>query len=150
MQETIAPGPNAGTDGMSTQQPMTTAPAADARLHGQRPAQQAYPVVNGIPQMHPLELKRRLDAGEDIFLLDVREPHEHAMANLGGQLVPLGSLPHRIHELDPEQNIVVHCKMGGRSQYAAEMLARAGFKNLFNLAGGIYGWANSVGLSVRK
>ena len=59
-------------------------------------------MVNGIPQMQPEEFKRRRDAGEDLFLLDVREPYEYAIAQMGGQLIPLNDLPKRAQELDPD------------------------------------------------
>ncbi|MBX6361457.1 MAG: molybdopterin-synthase adenylyltransferase MoeB [Acidobacterium ailaaui] len=104
----------------------------------------AAPVQNGIPQITPKELKQRLDAGENIFVLDVREPHEYQIVNIGASLIPLGELPNRISELDPNREIVVHCKSGGRSQKAAEFLQKSGFKNVSNLAGGITAWANDV------
>jgi molybdopterin/thiamine biosynthesis adenylyltransferase/rhodanese-related sulfurtransferase/molybdopterin converting factor small subunit len=116
------------------------------------PSKSAPPAatVNGIPQMQPEELKRRLDAGEDIFLLDVREPYEFAIAQMGGQLIPLNDLPRRVTELDPKREIVVHCKVGGRSQKAAEFLAQNGFKNVHNVAGGINAWSEKVDPKVPK
>ncbi|HUZ04122.1 MAG TPA: ThiF family adenylyltransferase, partial [Acidobacteriaceae bacterium] len=107
-------------------------------------------MINGIPQMEPAELKRRLDAGECICVLDVREPHEFATAQIGGRLIPLNDLPQRVGELDPTQEIVVHCKLGGRSQRAAEFLAQAGFKKLHNLSGGIQAWSEKVDPAVPK
>ena len=107
-------------------------------------------MVNGIPQITPAELKRRLDAGETLCVLDVREPHEYARAHIGGTLIPLNDLPQRLHELDRSQEIVVHCKMGGRSQKAAEFLAQAGFTRLQNLAGGIQAWSETVDPTVPK
>jgi adenylyltransferase/sulfurtransferase len=104
----------------------------------------ASPVKNGVPQMTPVELKQKLDAGEDIFVLDVREPHEYQIAQIGGNLIPLGDLQKRVHELDSSREIVVHCKMGGRSQKAAEFLQQAGFKKIHNLAGGIDAWSAQV------
>jgi len=101
-------------------------------------------VQNGIPQITPVELKRRLDAGEDVFVLDVRELHEYQIVNIGAKLVPLGDLPSRLGELDRDREIVVHCKTGRRSQNAAELLAKNGFKNVANLAGGITAWATDV------
>ncbi len=99
---------------------------------------------NGIPQIGPEELKRRKDAGEDVFVLDVREPHEAQIANIGGHLIPLNDLPQRVAELDRERNIVVHCKSGGRSQKAAEFLQQSGFKQVENLAGGITAWSDRI------
>ena len=94
-----------------------------------------------IPEIQPEELKRRLDAGEDIFVLDVREPHEYQICNLHGTLIPLGDLPKRVHELDSSREIVVHCKSGGRSAKAVEFLRQSGFKRASNLTGGILAWA---------
>ena len=76
------------------------------------------PVSNGVPEIQVEELKRRLDAKEDLFVLDVREPHEYQICNLGGYLIPLNDLPKRVNELDSSREIVVHCKMGGRSAKA--------------------------------
>lgn len=105
---------------------------------------------NGIPQITPAELKQRLDAGADIFVLDVREPFEHQIANIGGTLIPLNEVPQRLAEIDREREVVVHCKMGGRSQRAAEFLARQGYTKVSNLAGGIIAWSNEVDPSVPK
>jgi adenylyltransferase/sulfurtransferase len=99
---------------------------------------------NGIPQMSVTELKQKLDAGEDVFILDVREPYEYQIAQIGGHLIPLGELPNRLGELDTAKNIVVQCKSGGRSQRAAEFLAQNGFSKLHNLAGGILAWSNQI------
>jgi sulfur-carrier protein adenylyltransferase/sulfurtransferase len=106
--------------------------------------------VNGVPQISVTDFKRKRDAGEDIYLLDVREPHEFQIANLGGHLIPLGDLPSRIRELDSNREIVVHCKMGGRSQKAAELLKQAGFNKIQNLAGGIQAWSEQIDPSVPK
>jgi adenylyltransferase/sulfurtransferase len=103
-----------------------------------------------IPEIKPEELKRRLDAGEDIFVLDVREPHEYQICNIHGTLIPLGDLPKRVHELDSSREIVVHCKMGGRSAKAVEFLRQSGFKHASNLTGGILAWAEKVDPSLPK
>jgi molybdopterin/thiamine biosynthesis adenylyltransferase/rhodanese-related sulfurtransferase len=95
-------------------------------------------------EISPEELKRRLDAKEDLFILDVREPHEYQISNLGGYLIPLNDLPRRVNELDTSRTIVAHCKMGGRSAKAAEFLRQAGFKNVLNLTGGINAWAEKI------
>lgn len=107
-------------------------------------AEKPAAVQNGIPQITPVELKRRLDAGEDVFVLDVREPYEYQIVNIGAPLIPLGELPNRLGELDPNREIVIHCRTGGRSQRAAELLAKNGFKSVANLAGGITAWATDV------
>src|SRR5271167_2060668 len=96
----------------------------------------------------PEELKQRLDKGDDLFVLDVREPHEYQICNLGGHLIPLNDLPKRVHELDSSREIVVHCKMGGRSAKAVEFLQQAGFKKVHNLAGGINAWAERIDTKV--
>jgi molybdopterin/thiamine biosynthesis adenylyltransferase/rhodanese-related sulfurtransferase len=102
------------------------------------------PVEAGVPEIQVEELKRRLDAGEDVFVLDVREPHEYQICNLGGHLIPLGDLPKRIHELDSSREIVAHCRSGARSAKAVNFLRQAGFRKVHNLAGGILAWADRV------
>jgi len=106
--------------------------------------------ASSLPEIQPVELKRRLDAGEDIFILDVREPHEYQICNLRGHLVPLGELPQKLNELDAGREIVVHCKSGGRSAKAVDLLQKAGFKRVKNLAGGIAAWSASVDPSLPK
>jgi sulfur-carrier protein adenylyltransferase/sulfurtransferase len=98
------------------------------------------------------ELKNRLDAGEDIQIIDVRQPDENAFAKIEGtKLIPLGEIVSRMDEIDETRETVVHCKMGGRSAKAIEALQRAGFKgNLINLRGGITAWSNEVDSKVPK
>jgi sulfur-carrier protein adenylyltransferase/sulfurtransferase len=108
------------------------------------------PASAKIPEIQPEELKRRLDAGEDIYVLDVREPHEYQICNLGGHLIPLGDLPKRVHELDSSREIVVHCKSGGRSAKAVDFLRQSGFKRASNLTGGILAWATKIDPSLPK
>jgi sulfur-carrier protein adenylyltransferase/sulfurtransferase len=108
------------------------------------------PVQNGIPQISAIDLKKRLDKKDDIFVLDVREPHEYQIANLGAKLIPLNDLPARAGELDKDAEIIIHCKSGGRSQKASEFLAQNGFKKVWNLAGGITAWSNDVDPKVPK
>jgi len=96
------------------------------------------------------EFKQRLDKGDDLFVLDVREPHEYQICNLGGHLIPLNDLPKRVSELDSSREIVVHCKMGGRSAKAADFLRQAGFSRVHNLAGGITAWAERIDPKVPK
>src|SRR6266850_6717854 len=114
------------------------------------PAVAAQQPAANANDMTPEELKRRLDAGEDLFVLDVREPNEYQIANLGGYLIPLGDLPKRVNELDSSREIVAHCKMGGRSAKAVEFLRQAGFKKVRNLAGGINAWSEKVDPKVPK
>ena len=110
------------------------------------------PVVDGIPQLSVEQLKQRIDAGDKPFILDVREPHEYQIVNLGAPLIPLGQLPDRFKEIPvgKDEEIVVHCKTGGRSQKASLALAQAGFRNVKNLAGGITAWADKIDKSLPK
>src|SRR5689334_3904725 len=108
------------------------------------------PVGSGVPEIQVEDLKRRLDAKEDLFVLDVREPHEYQICNIGGYLIPLNDLPKRVNELDSSREIVVHCKMGGRSAKAVAFLQQAGFQKVHNLAGGITAWADRVDPKVPK
>lgn len=102
------------------------------------------PVTTRVPEIQPEELKQRLDAGDDIFILDVREPHEFQICNLNGYLIPLGDLPKRVHELDSSREIVAHCRSGVRSAKAVNFLQLAGFRKVKNLAGGVLAWADRV------
>ena len=102
------------------------------------------PVAATMQDMTPEELKRRLDAGENLFVLDVREPNEYQICNLGGHLIPLNDLPKRVSELDSNREIVVHCKLGGRSAKAVDFLRQSGFSKVHNLDGGINAWAERV------
>lgn len=98
------------------------------------------------------ELKRRLDEGDDIQIIDVREQGEHDVARMPGtKLIPLGQVLGRMNEIDEGRETVVHCKGGVRSAKAIEALQRAGFKGrLVNLKGGITAWSNEVDPSVPK
>ena len=98
------------------------------------------------------ELKQRLDKGEDIQIIDVREPHEYEIGKIpNSKLIPLGQVLNRMNEIDPDRETVVHCKMGGRSAKAIDALQRSGFPGrLINLAGGITAWSNDVDPSVPK
>jgi len=115
---------------------------------GTRGEESAFTVA--VPEIQPEELKRQLDAGEDIFVLDVREPHEYQICNLRGHLIPLGDLPQRVHELDSSREIVVHCKSGARSAKAVEFLRSIGFCHVRNLAGGILAWADKIDRTLPK
>ena len=102
------------------------------------------PVAGGISEIQVEELKRRLDAKDDLFVLDVREPHEYQICNIGGHLIPLGDLPKRVNELDTSREIVAHCRSGVRSAKAVDFLQQAGFRRVHNLAGGILAWADRI------
>jgi sulfur-carrier protein adenylyltransferase/sulfurtransferase len=103
-----------------------------------------------IPEITPRELKTRLDRGDDLFILDVREPHEYQICNLGGHLIPLGDLSKRVSELDSSREIVAHCRSGKRSAEAVDFLRQAGFRKVLNLKGGILAWSDDVDPSVPK
>lgn len=99
------------------------------------------------------DLKAKLDRGDPLTLIDVRDPHEWQICNLetyGSMLIPLGQFAARMSELNSEDDIVVHCKMGGRSADAYRMLQQAGFKRIKNLKGGITAWADQVDPTVPK
>jgi adenylyltransferase/sulfurtransferase len=98
------------------------------------------------------ELKQRLDQGDDIQLIDVRENVEVAIARIPDAVhIPLGQVLTRMNEIDPNRETVVYCKMGGRSARAVDALQRSGFRGkLVNLKGGIIGWSNEVDPSVPK
>ncbi len=112
--------------------------------------QEAQQLVAQVPEIEPVELKRKLDAGEDVFILDVREPHEYQICHLNGHLIPLGDLPKRVSELDSARTIVAHCRSGMRSAQAVEFLRTAGFRKVWNLKGGILAWSDTVDPSVPK
>jgi adenylyltransferase/sulfurtransferase len=103
-----------------------------------------------VPEITPRELKSRLDRGDDLFILDVREPHEFQICNLNGHLIPLGELPRRVHELDSSREIVAHCRSGKRSAEAVDFLRKAGFRKILNLKGGILAWSDEVDPLVPK
>ena len=98
------------------------------------------------------ELKQRLDNGEDVQIVDVREANEVAIGRIPNSIhIPLAQVLERMSEIDPSRDTVVHCKMGGRSARAIEALQRAGYAgNLSNLTGGIIAWSNEVDPSVPK
>ncbi len=103
-----------------------------------------------VPEITPRDLKSRLDRGDDLFILDVREPHEFQICNLKGHLIPLGELPRRVHELDSSREIIAHCRSGKRSAEAVDFLRKAGFRKVLNLKGGILAWSDEVDPSVPK
>ena len=105
---------------------------------------------NGVPQISVKEYKQRRDAGDDIFLLDVREPYEFQIAQIGGTLIPQNDVPKRLKEIPRDREVVVHCKSGGRSQRISEFLKQNGYTNVSNLAGGILAWSAEIDPSVPK
>ncbi|WP_343670173.1 rhodanese-like domain-containing protein [Chitinophaga sp.] len=94
------------------------------------------------------ELKQRIDNGESLHIVDVREPHEHAEFNIGGILVPLGEIrAMQVDELEDLKNeeVIVYCRSGGRSSQAAMILETMGFQNVKNLTGGMLYWQDKFG-----
>jgi adenylyltransferase/sulfurtransferase len=107
-------------------------------------------VKNGIPQLSVKELKRRIDAGEDVYILDVREPYEYRIAQIGGKLIPQTDVPNRLAEIDSEREIIVQCRSGVRSQRIAEFLKQQGYPRVVNLAGGILAWSDEIDPKMQK
>ncbi len=111
--------------------------------------QQPPAAVEGV--IDPTEVKIKQDRGDDFVLIDVREPHEYQICRIpGSRLIPLGELPKYLNELDPNADIVAHCKSGARSQKAVDLLKQNGFKNARNMTGGILAWSDKVDPSVPK
>ena len=97
------------------------------------------------------ELKARLDRGDKFVFIDVREPHEYKIASIpGAKLIPLGEFPKHIGEFNPADEIVIHCKSGGRSGRACAFLRQNGFQHVKNVVGGILAWSDQVDPSVPK
>jgi molybdopterin/thiamine biosynthesis adenylyltransferase/rhodanese-related sulfurtransferase len=107
-------------------------------------------VKNGIPQLSVKDLKRRIDAGEDVFILDVREPYEYQIAQIGGKLIPQNDVPQRLSEIPRDREIVVQCRSGARSQKIAEFLKQSGYQQVVNLAGGILAWSDEIDPRIQK
>lgn len=105
-----------------------------------------------IEEISAIRLKERMDAGEDLQLIDVRQPDEFAFARIAGsKLIPLGEIINRMAELDPTREVIIHCKMGARSARAIEALKAAGFTGeMKNLRGGITAWSNEVDPKIPK
>jgi adenylyltransferase/sulfurtransferase len=115
----------------------------------QQPPKQESKVTEG--EIEVTEVKEKLDRGDKFVLIDVREPHEHQICNIpAAKLIPLGEVGRRLDELDPEADIVIHCKSGMRSARACGILKAAGFKHVRNMKGGILAWSDQVDRSVPK
>ena len=134
--------------------PTVTALIDYEQFCGVRPEPQGAPAAGtAVPEWEitALELKRRLDAGDDVVILDVREPNEYQINRIpGSTLIPLGELPRRYQELNPNRDMVAHCKMGARSAKAQEFLRSVGFARVKNLRGGILEWVDKVDSSQPK
>src|ERR1700679_425304 len=107
-------------------------------------------IAMSVPDIQAEELKNRLEKGDDLFLLDVRDEYEFEISNIGGHLIPLPELPKRLSELNARQEIVAVCKMGPRGVKAGELLQQKGFQKVSNLRGGIHAWSDRVDRKVRK
>ena len=118
---------------------------------GLHPAVTEPKPVNNATDITAVELKHRLDRGDRLAIVDVREPNEYQINRIPGSvLIPLGDIPARYHELDPNEEIVMQCKVGGRSAKAADFLRSVGFKKVLNLTGGILDWIDKVDPSQPK
>lgn len=96
------------------------------------------------------ELKKLMDSKEDFQLIDVREQKEFDFANIGGELFPLNTIPQNLDKIAKDKKVVVYCRSGARSANAIQYLEKNGFKDLFNLKGGILAWSDDVDPSVKK
>ena len=104
-----------------------------------------------VKQLSAIELKNRIQQEDKLFLLDVREPNEFEYAHIANSvLIPLNQISKRLGELDPQQEIVVICHHGMRSQQAASYLVQSGYNNIANLIGGIDAWSCTCDSSVRR
>lgn len=91
------------------------------------------------------ELKALIDSGADIQLIDVREPAEFESAQIGGELIPLGTIPQNVDKISKDKQVIIHCKSGKRSANAIMFLeGNYGYENLYNLEGGILAWRNEI------
>jgi adenylyltransferase/sulfurtransferase len=107
-------------------------------------------VSTSIEDIDPIEVKQKIDRGDNFLLLDVREPHEFQICSIPtAKLIPLDEVPKRLSELDSSVDIVAHCKSGMRSAKAVEFLRQAGFRAR-NMRGGILAWSDKVDPSVPK
>jgi molybdopterin/thiamine biosynthesis adenylyltransferase/rhodanese-related sulfurtransferase/molybdopterin converting factor small subunit len=115
------------------------------------PAAPERVTMNSATEITTVELKQRLDRGDDVKIVDVREPNEYQINRIAGSvLIPLGDVPKRYNELNPDDEIVVQCKSGARSAKAADFLRSVGFKKVLNLKGGILDWIDKVDPSQPK
>jgi adenylyltransferase/sulfurtransferase len=116
------------------------------------PQQELKPVSEANEwEIDPVEVKARMDRGDDFVLIDVREPHEYQICRIPhAKLIPLAEVPKRVNELSTADEIVVHCKMGGRSAKAVEFLKQSGFRKVKNMRGGILAWSDKVDPTVPK
>ncbi len=97
------------------------------------------------------ELKQLMDSKADFQLIDVREPHEYEITNLGGELIPQGEIPANVDKISRDKQVVIHCRSGARSGNMVNWLEKnQGFTNLYNLKGGILAWADQIDPKMEK
>lgn len=96
------------------------------------------------------EVKARLDRGDDFQLIDVREPMEYEICNIGAELLPLGDVMMSLDKISKDKDVVIHCKSGGRSSKIVDALESRGFSNVINMTGGIMAWADEIDPSLTK
>lgn len=97
-----------------------------------------------------IELKSRLDNGDELQLIDIRETNEYDYCNIGAELIPMGDLMANIDRIARDKDVVLHCKSGGRSSAMVKALMSRGFDNVINLSGGIMAWADQIDPSIPK
>ena len=111
------------------------------------------PMADEVPEITATELKERLDRGDNLTIIDVREPNEWEIGNLeehGARLIPLAELPERLDEIDKQDDLVLQCRSGARSARALQFLRGQGYSRLHNLRGGILAWSDEVDPSIPK
>jgi len=96
------------------------------------------------------ELKSKKDNHEDFQLIDVREEHEFEIAQIGGELIPMGEVMDNIDRISKDKPVIIHCRSGARSGAICQALEKEGYNNVYNLKGGILAWANEIDSSVTK
>jgi adenylyltransferase/sulfurtransferase len=115
------------------------------------PSATEAPMSGSTTEITAVDLKKRLDRGDKLTIVDVREPHEYQINRINGSLlIPLGDIPKRYVELDPNDELVMQCKVGGRSAKAADFLRSKGYNKVLNLTGGILDWIDKVDPSQPK
>ncbi|MDH5475773.1 MAG: rhodanese-like domain-containing protein [Cyclobacteriaceae bacterium] len=104
-----------------------------------------------VKEISVTELKTWIDEGKNFQLLDVREPHELDIASIGGDNIPLKTIPHNLSEISEEKEVVVYCRSGKRSAKAIEFIqSQKGIRTLFNLKGGILAWSDEIDNTIKK
>ena len=110
-------------------------------------------MANEVPEISVTELKERLDRGDPLTIIDVREPNEWKISNLeelGAKLIPMSQLVDRLDEIDPSEEIVLQCRSGNRSAQVLRFLRSRGYERLWNLEGGILAWSDQIDPTKRK